>query len=337
MRDGQSNGLTLISTFAGGGGSSCGYKAAGYDVRLAVEWDEGAAACYRLNFPSTTMYEGDIAELSGDGALSLAELKRGELDVLDGSPPCQGFSTAGARRYSDPRNSLFREYVRLLGALKPRAFVMENVSGLAKGKMRLAFAEITRALRGEGYRVSCRLLNAWHYGVPQDRRRLIWVGMRDDLGIEPSHPEPTTRRPVTVGEAIGQDAITRGWRGSIARGEYRDVSAALLASSPPKVATRERHSSKVLESWVERRPGQYVGGDHYTFKLDSKAPCPTQMRKLMFHPDEPRYITVEEAKILQGFPPWFRVDDYRIVGNSVPPPMAEAVGRHVAALLEGTK
>src|SRR5690606_31399990 len=99
------------------------------------------------------------------------------------------------------RNQLFREYVRLLRGLKPKVFVMENVSGMVKGKMKLIFAEIMRELKASGYKVSARLLNAMYFGVPQSRQRLIFIGVRDDLGIEPSHPEAETE-PVTVREAI---------------------------------------------------------------------------------------------------------------------------------------
>ena len=93
-------------------------------------------------------------------------LEPGELDVLDGSPPCQGFSTAGRRNMEDGRNQLFKEYVRLLRGLRPKVLVMENVSGMVKGKMKLIFAEIMRELKASGYTVSARLMNAMYYGVP---------------------------------------------------------------------------------------------------------------------------------------------------------------------------
>lgn len=146
-----------------------GHVLAGGHGRLAVEWDDHAVATYRLNFPSTPVFHGDIAKLSIDEALRLARLGARELDILDGSPPCQGFSTVGKRQLEDRRNGLFAEYVRLLRGLQPRAFVMENVSGMVKGKMRLVFVEALRALRASGYKVKCRLMNAAYFGVPQDR------------------------------------------------------------------------------------------------------------------------------------------------------------------------
>ncbi|MBW7959864.1 MAG: DNA cytosine methyltransferase, partial [Candidatus Promineofilum sp.] len=138
----EANAPTVISTFAGAGGSSLGYSMAGFRELLAVEWDDNAVETFRLNFPGVPVYHGDIAKLSVDECLDMAGIATGDLDVLDGSPPCQGFSTAGKRQLDDPRNQLFREYVRLLRGLQPKVFVMENVSGMVKGKMKLVFVEI---------------------------------------------------------------------------------------------------------------------------------------------------------------------------------------------------
>ena len=184
----DANAPKVISTFAGGGGSLTGYLMAGYDDILAVEWDNNAVETLRLNYPHLDIYHGDIAKLTVDEVLRRTGLQVGQLDILDGSPPCQGFSTAGKRMMDDPRNQLFREYVRLLRGLKPKAFVMENVSGMVKGKMKLVFVEILKELKDSGYKVSARLLNAKYFHVPQSRERMIFIGVRDDLGIEPSHP-----------------------------------------------------------------------------------------------------------------------------------------------------
>lgn len=182
------NAPTVISTFAGCGGSSLGYSMAGYEELLAVEWDDNAVETFKLNFPGVPVYHDDIAKLSVGECLSLAGIESGELDVLDGSPPCQGFSTAGKRNMSDDRNQLFREYVRLLRGLKPKVFVMENVSGMAQRGMRVIFAEVIRELKASGYQVICKQLNSKHYFVPQSRKRLIFIGVRDDLGIQPPYP-----------------------------------------------------------------------------------------------------------------------------------------------------
>jgi DNA (cytosine-5)-methyltransferase 1 len=184
---------TVISTFAGGGGSSLGYSMAGFRELLAVEWDDNAVETFKLNFHDVPVYHGDIANLSVDEVLSMTGLKVGELDIFDGSPPCQGFSTAGKRKVDDPRNQLFKEFTRLLSGLQPKVFVMENVSGMVKGKMKFLFVEILKELKGCGYDVSAKLLNAMYFGVPQSRQRLIFVGVRKDLGMKPSHPKAETK------------------------------------------------------------------------------------------------------------------------------------------------
>jgi len=195
------NAPTVISTFAGCGGSSLGYSMAGFRELLAVERDDNAVETFKMNFPGVPVYHGDIAKISVDRVLEMTGLKPGELDVFDGSPPCQGFSTAGKRIIDDPRNQLFREYVRLLRGLRPRVFVMENVSGMVKGIMKIVFVEILKELKASGYKVSARLLNAMYFGVPQSRQRMIFVGVRDDLGVEPSHPvaeTPPRKLPICV-------------------------------------------------------------------------------------------------------------------------------------------
>jgi DNA (cytosine-5)-methyltransferase 1 len=154
---------------------------AGYRELLAVEWDDHAVETFKLNFPDVPVWHGDIAELSVEECLRITGLKPGELDVLDGSPPCQGFSTAGKRKMDDGRNQLFREYVRLLRGLMPKVFVMENVSGMVKGKMKLIFTEIMRELKASGYQVSARLMNAMYFCVPQSRQRMIFIGVRRAL------------------------------------------------------------------------------------------------------------------------------------------------------------
>jgi len=243
----EANAPTVISTFAGCGGSSLGYHMAGFRELLAVEWEQNAADTFRLNFPHVPLYHGDIAKLSVAECLRLAGLAPGELDVFDGSPPCQGFSTAGKREIGDQRNQLFREFVRLLSGLRPRAFVMENVSGMVKGDFKVIFAEILRTLKACGYRVKVRLLNAMFFGVPQSRERMIFVGVREDIAREPSHPSGWSE-PVSVGVA---------WRG-VASTHY----------APPASPLKRAR-------WAETQ----IGGNHALrfslARLASDRPSPT--------------------------------------------------------------
>jgi DNA (cytosine-5)-methyltransferase 1 len=304
--------FTVVSTFSGCGGSSLGYQMAGGKVRLAVEWDANAAATYRENFPGTPVYHGDIAALSVDDCCRLAGVGPGELDVLDGSPPCQGFSTAGRRDFGDSRNQLFREYVRLLRGLRPKAFVMENVSGMVKDKMKLVFAECLRELKASGYRVKVRLLNAKYFGVPQNRERLIFIGARNDLGIEPQHP-------------VGRSAPVPLWKA------WADI--------PDHGRPAPRASALKISNWRETP----VGGHHHKrFTLSRLAwnrPSPTVLKTLsggsgLMHPDEPRHPTEGELKRIGSFPDSFRfvgkyADVLARIGNSVPPLLMKAVAECV--------
>lgn len=270
------NAPTVISTFAGCGGSSLGYSMAGFRELLAVEWDNNAVETFRLNFPEVPIYHGDIAKLSVEECLSLAGLQPGELDVLDGSPPCQGFSTAGKRDFDDDRNQLFREYVRLLRGLKPKVFVMENVSGMVKGKMKIIFAEIMRELKASGYQVSTRLLNAMYFGVPQSRQRLIFIGVRDDLGIKPSHPEAETI-PISIKQAIGATAS-------------RSMKINPWCLSPKSAATITKTDSDY----------QLLYGD------EIKKPTLDQIKLLASYPDGFIFIIKEAwARIGNSVPPLF--------------------------------
>lgn len=206
IREIEPNGFTVASTFSGCGGSSLGYRMAGFRVAWASEFVPAAREVYRLNASPDTIVDGrDIRQVKPEEILEAIGMEAGELDLLDGSPPCASFSTAGKRSagwgkvktYSDTAqrsDDLFFEYARILAGIRPKTFVAENVSGLVKGSAKGYFKEIMRALRDAGYRVNARLLDAQWLGVPQARQRIIFVGVRDDLGIEPAHPQPLAYR-----------------------------------------------------------------------------------------------------------------------------------------------
>ena len=176
---------TVISTFAGCGGSSLGYKWAGFKELLAIEWDDNAVETFKLNFPDVPIWKRDMREVTGREILDFIGLKPGDLDILDGSPPCQGFSVIGKRDVLDNRNDLTLEFIRLINELKPKVFVMENVSGMIKGKMKGRFKEIMIALKETGYNIKCTLMNSQYYDVAQSRKRLIWIGCREKSPIFP--------------------------------------------------------------------------------------------------------------------------------------------------------
>lgn len=349
---------TVISTFAGAGGSSLGYSMAGFRELLAVEWDNNAVETFKLNFPEVPVYHGDIAKLSVEEVLQMTGLKVGELDVLDGSPPCQGFSTAGKRQLDDPRNQLFREYVRLLRGLKPKVFVMENVSGMVKGVMKIVFVEILKELKASGYKVSARLLNAMYFGVPQSRQRMIFIGVREDLGIGPSHPEAESV-PITVKEAILQDGLAIS-RHSYGKG-FSDVSKDsfekpsftlrknvaggqhLVSSNVQTDISLDQPAPRLtplyLRYWSEAKQGNTIGKVNSNKKLNSETPSPVISKSegngAVYHPDIPRGISTGERKRLSSFPDTFIFTSWKDaverIGNSVPPLFMRSISSHIRA------
>lgn len=202
----------VISTFSGIGGSSQGYKQAGLNVVASVEFLDYQARIYRANHPNTKLYQEDIRKLNPLDILNELGLKPYELDILDGSPPCSSFSTAGSidggwgksKKYGNRvqrTDDLFIEYIRFLDKIKPKVFVAENVSGLIKGVSKGHFNEFFRLFKSCGYEVQAKLMNASNYYVPQKRQRIIFIGVRKDLGIKPSFPEPSIKK-ITLGEAF---------------------------------------------------------------------------------------------------------------------------------------
>ena len=309
---------TVISTFAGCGGSSLGYKLAGFRELLAVEWDDNAVETFRMNFPGVPVYHGDIAKLTGAECIRLAGVKVGELDVFDGSPPCQGFSTAGKRKFDDPRNSLFKEFARLLAELQPRVFVMENVTGMVKGCMKQAYLTIIQTLRDCGYRARGEVLNAMYFNVPQSRERVIIIGVRNDLGIEPSHPKPQTR-PVTVREAFA----------GVPFETVPSATGKVIASYIPRVpkggsmATLAGYGQDNLIRPRWDRPSSAIRKDAALTGYG----C-------FIHPDENRFLSIAEYRRLQSFPDSFEmagtyIEKKNRIGNSVPPNLMRAIAEHV--------
>jgi DNA (cytosine-5)-methyltransferase 1 len=317
---------TVISTFAGCGGSSLGYQMAGFHELLAVEWDQNAVDTFRLNFPDVPVYHGDIAKLTGAECMRLAGIKKGILDVLDGSPPCQGFSTAGKRKFDDPRNSLFKEYARLLNELQPKVFVMENVTGMVKGCMKQAYLTIIKTLRDCGYKAKGEVMNAMYFNVPQSRERVIIIGVREDLGIEPSHPKPQGR-PITVRNALVGILHKDGL---IPRGALKNIVPLVKQGEGAN-----KHHPK----------GNYFG----THRLAWDKPSPTLIKtagatmNCLLHPEIDEGISINEAKRLQSFPDSFSFNlDYETawarIGNSVPPNLMKAIAEHIKInILSNTK
>lgn len=184
---------TCIDLFAGAGGLSLGFEQAGFDVVAAVEVDPVHAAVHAYNFPKCAVLPKSVVGLTGRQIRRAANLGNRRIDVVVGGAPCQGFSLIGQRALDDPRNSLVREFVRIVAELKAPYFVFENVKGLTVGKQKGFLEEIIAAFNAVGYNVRTpwRVLNASEFGVPQDRQRLILFGAKKGLQL-PDYPKPTT-------------------------------------------------------------------------------------------------------------------------------------------------
>lgn len=214
IRKRNPNGLLAASTFSGCGGSSLGYRMDGFRVGYASEFVEAARETYLANAEAYTYVDPlDIREVTAEDVLRHLGITAGELDLLDGSPPCASFSTSGKRsdgwgkvkKYSDRQqrtDDLFYEFARILEGVQPKVFVAENVSGLVKGTAKGYFIRIMTRLREAGYRVDAKLLDAQWLGVPQARQRLIFVGVRNDLKRAPAFPAPLRYR-YAVREVLG--------------------------------------------------------------------------------------------------------------------------------------
>jgi DNA (cytosine-5)-methyltransferase 1 len=318
----------VISLFAGCGGSSLGYEMAGCEMLAAIERDPHAASVYQANHPSTRILQEDITVVSPEGMLAKLGLKPGELDILDGSPPCQGFSMAGKRQGADPRNRLFTEYVRFLNALRPKAFVMENVPGLTTGRMRGIFYTVIAALEAAGYTVRARILNAAHYGVPQSRQRVIILGIRADLGLVPEHPMPLSV-PVSFRDAV------------------RGLGAHGLIVAPKGKAMALAQALKPGESadMIHERYG-HKRNDFSLIRLHWDRPSPTVCKTIrpgqagLLHPAENRYLSIGELKRVCSFPDAFELfgsfeEQWGRLGNAVPPMLMKAVAESLSHQLGG--
>ena len=216
------NKFTVVSTFAGGGGSSTGYRLAGGKILCINEFVEEAQNTYRENYSDTPILPGDIKELSGKDFLDVAGIGVGELDILDGSPPCSAFSVAGklshniheeehidlwgnvtvekvsgkhsdgwgqTKNYSDGKTvenieDLFFEFLRVAEEIKPKVIVAENVKGLTIGEARTYFNKILNTFEKIGYDVCAQVLDSRYYGVPQSRSRVIFIGVREDIAAK---------------------------------------------------------------------------------------------------------------------------------------------------------
>jgi len=350
------NKFNVISTFAGGGGSSTGYRLAGGKILCVNEFVEEAQNTYRENYPDTPILPGDIKELSGKDFLDVVGLKEGELDILDGSPPCSAFSVAGklshstdgkhsdgwgqTKNYSDGKmveniEDLFFEFLRVADDIRPKVIVAENVKGLTIGEAKQYFNKINNTFEDIGYDVVAKVLDSRYFGVSQTRTRVIFIGLRNDITekaglnfmtINSVFPEQSVDviplKDALVGLEYDVEEVDYLTKKFLNTAYWKDTGSN-MEIDPPKVLTGMDYHPK---------------GHHFNLKRVSQyAPAPTltamgsnDTTAGAFHWAEPRKLTIGELKRIQSLP-----DDFKLtgkwnqkserIGRMVPPLMMKAI------------
>lgn len=363
--------MNVIDLFSGCGGLSLGFLQNGYTVTKAVEVDASIANTYRINHPTVNMIVDDIRNIDRSGIFHA-----GDADVIIGGPPCQGFSMAGARIRTgfmdDPRNYLFKHYFHIVQAVKPQAFVMENVKGIMTMQDGKIFREILQIfsdpnlLDGAPYQLHYKIVKAVDFGIPQKRERMILIGTKKS-GLELEQLWEQTRTDilrenphffdkVTVRDAIGNlgDTTADGVISTpVPRTEYQKY----LATDKPTVTnhTKTNHSPVAID-----RMSRIANGENFTSlqetihsvhsgaygRLCWDEPAPTVTTRFdtpaggrFIHPMENRTLSPREAARLQSFPDDFvfygnKTSVCKQIGNAVPPKISYFLARLIRKILE---
>jgi DNA (cytosine-5)-methyltransferase 1 len=333
---------TAVDLFCGCGGLTVGLKIAGFRVLGAVDVDPLSVETYKANHHHVKLWKKDIRELDPQELLDALGLEKGCLDLLAGCPPCQGFSALrtlnGAIKVNDPRNDLLMEFERFVEALLPRAVMMENVPGMANDQR---FEDFNRRLEKLGYKGDYRVLNAADYGVPQRRRRLIYLA---GMGRTVPFAAKSGKRK-TVRDAIG-GLPKAGQSGDPLHDmpENRTPRVMEIIRLVPKNGGSRRDLPEEFQLACHKRCNGFK--DVYgRMDWDDVAPtitggCFNPSKGRFLHPEEDRPITMREAALLQGFPRWYKfpTTDNKsavalMIGNALPPPFITAHARIIKAVL----
>jgi DNA (cytosine-5)-methyltransferase 1 len=253
--------------FAGAGGITLGLVNAGFRVAFASDISQSCATTYAQNFPGIAFHQGDIRELQGNAILHRFDLARGQLDLLIGGPPCQGFSILGQRKLNDPRNDLFHEFIRVAGELHPKVVVIENVSGFATLNSGILLRRVGQAFKELGYRVDCAELLAAQYGVPQMRWRMFFIAVRSDLSDLPSCFPPPTHGQADIGDLLPNRTVTATESEGFLT--IRDAISDLPAIGSGEVGTRYYGSPESEFQFAMRRNADAVLHNHYAPRLSA--------------------------------------------------------------------
>ena len=337
---------TIIDLFCGCGGLSIGFEMAGFEVKLAIDNWEDALVTYRYNHHDTDTLNADLLNLDPKDVEEKYNIH--DLSVIIGGPPCQGFSVAGKRIIDDDRNKLYKSFVRFVKHFQPKAFVMENVpnilsigGGAIKDAIINDFTEL-------GYTVSYKVLTASDYGVPQNRRRAIFVGLRDKVF---PFPEASVKERVTTYEALSdlcENSVEDGANYPV--GPLSDYQRKMREG----VEKLYNHQITVHTSETQRIIAMVPDGGNYKdlpkemwnlrkvhiawTRMNSQKPCFTidTGHRHHFHYSYNRIPTVRESARIQSFPDDFvflgsKTSQYKQVGNAVPPLMSFAIARNLIA------
>ena len=303
---------TAISLFCGAGGLDIGFENAGFKIIWANDFNEDACRTH-MGWSNASVVCGDIAKIATEDIP--------DADIMLGGFPCQGFSLSGPRKIDDRRNSLYKHYVRIVREKKPLMFIGENVKGLLSMGDGKIIGAIINEFSDCGYNVSCKLLNAKHYGVPEDRERVIIVGIRKDLGTSCFIFPEETEHIVTLREAIGDFPAP----------SMEDVCC-------------EKYSSRYMSRNRKR------SWDEVSFTIPAMAkqvplwPGSPDMKKIdtnlweFGHGGETRRLSWMEASAIQTFPKDMEfygnlTSKYKQIGNAVPVNLAKAIAKNVFSLL----
>lgn len=347
--------MQAIDLFSGAGGMSIGAAMSGIDVRYAVELDKHAAATFALNHKNTTLFNQNICSTT---AAQFRDLDTTQQKIIFGGPPCQGFSTSNQKnRDSDNANNwLYREYVRLVGEVRPDWIVFENVKGLIETENGFFLDAVLDGFKKLGYTTSHFVLNSADFGVPQKRNRLFIVGSLH--GIEIEKPKPTVRKHRTVMDAISDlpelgngdapdikdypKAAESTYAKSL-RGRLKNCGNNVVTNNAPHIIERYGHIPQGgnWEDIPKRLMQNYTDvtrchtGIYRRLKEDEPSVVIGNFRKnMLVHPWKDRGLSVREAARLQSIPDYFRFAgsigfQQQQVGNLVPPLLAKAVFTHI--------
>ena len=343
----------VIDLFCGAGGLSYGFERAGFNVLLGIDNDAKALETFERNHNGAKSICGDITEITyKDHIAPLLDGKK--IDVIIGGPPCQGFSLSGPRNFNDPRNKLYLSYIRLVEEIQPKAFVIENVPGLVglfngevKDNIIKKFAEM-------GYEVKYRILCAADYGVPQNRKRVVFVGVKGENTFE--YPAIQTEQvtcemalsdlPPLV-DVLGEDVQSyetapQNAYQKLMREKSGEVRNHVAASHSEKV----QHIISLVPDGGNYKdlPAEFKESRNFHVawtRFNSQKPAPTidTGHRHHFHYKYNRVPTVRECARLQSFPDDFiflgnKTQQFRQVGNAVPPIMAQRIADQIVKLLE---